>query len=245
MIRVFLKSALARCGLEIRRKRNEAIDVYRRRGVKIMRYAADRGITVLLDVGANEGQYAEGLRAVGFGNRIVSFEPVAATFAELKRRTDGAANWEARQIALGDSDGKTTIQIGGNSECSSLLSTNERHVQAYPPSAVCGQESIEVRRLDTIRREILKTTDRVFLKLDIQGYELKALRGALETLPQVEMIDIELSLVPLYDGQPLLIEMLQFLEENGFVPVSLENAFIDGRNEHALQIDAIFLRQES
>jgi len=239
---IFIRKVLAGFGLEVRRLCIEP-DIYHRRGARLLQYATERKVNVLLDIGANQGQYAAAFHDVGFTGRTISFEPVAESFATLQPRAAGRQDWDARQVALGDTDANATIQIGGNRECSSLLPMNERLVAAYPVAASCGEQPVRVCRLDSLRAELFKDTDRFFMKLDVQGYELKVLHGARRTLPRVELIDIELTLVPLYDSQPLFIEVLQFLDEEGFVPVSFENGFSDANTGHALQIDVIFLRK--
>src|SRR5437660_1048846 len=90
------------------------------------------GVTLLLDVGANVGQYAESMRKQGYTKRIVSFEPLSEAFAELERRSSDDPDWECRNSALGASDETSEIYIAGNSQSSSLLVMNQRHVDAAP-----------------------------------------------------------------------------------------------------------------
>ena len=203
---------LAGFGWELRR-RQIAPDIYHRRGVRLLQYSAERRVDVLLDIGANEGQYAAAFYDVGFTGRTISFEPVAESFAVLQRRAAAHPGWSVRQAALGDIDAETSIKIGLNRECSSLLAASRQLVQAYPIAASCGEQPTTVCRLDSLRDQLLNDSERAFLKLDVQGYELKALHGARRALRQVELIDIELSLVPLYDSQPLFLEVVRFLEK--------------------------------
>jgi FkbM family methyltransferase len=201
------------------------------------------GISLLLDVGANSGQYAQEARRHGYKNRIVSFEPLSDAFAQLQRATLGDAQWQCLNIALGDADGTREINIAGNSgESSSLLPMRERHVRALPISAYVGNESIQIARLDSLRFRLSRPDDAIWLKIDVQGYEHKVLEGASNLLAQVKAIEMELSLVPLYDGSPLLCESIAYLSEKGFQLVAVEEMFHDPQRGHTLQINGVFER---
>src|SRR5215218_999894 len=63
------------------------------------------GVDVVLDVGANTGQYGALLRELGFAGRILSLEPVAEAFAELAGRAAADGAWEAVCVAASDVDG--------------------------------------------------------------------------------------------------------------------------------------------
>jgi FkbM family methyltransferase len=235
-------------GLEIRRRRassSEAgTDHYYDRGPTLLRFIRERNVTVLLDIGANLGQYAFALRDLGFEGRIISFEPLEEQFKLLEKEGLHDQRWECHKFAIGEEEKDITIRISANSESSSILPMLDLHLEACPSSAYIKEQPAKIKRLDMFLPQTIDESDRLMIKIDVQGYELKALKGAGKFLSRVEVIDIELSLVPLYDGQPLFLEIMSFFEENGFVPVSIQNAFTDPRNDHALQVDAIFLRRE-
>ena len=200
-------------------------------------------ITLVLDVGANIGQYARQLREVGYAGRIVSFEPLSKSFRRLSRRAMTDRAWECRQLALGDTDGSAEMHISRNPVASSLLPICARSIAANADTAYVGREKASVARLDSLWSELATTNDRVFLKLDVQGYEMQVLRGAAKALPNTSGIETELSLVPLYEGQALFHEMLDFLESAGFDLVSLERGMTDRRTGEVLQVDGIFVRR--
>jgi len=206
------------------------------------RLMASRGVTLLLDVGANVGQYALRTRNAGYEGRIVSFEPMSAAFAELSARAAADPAWSCRRLALGSSAGESEIHVSRNSYSSSLLEMEDRHLRTAPESAYVGTETISVRTLDEIWDEMVTSSDRPFLKLDIQGFELEALRGAERSLPALLGVQCELSLVPLYAGAPAHSEVMDHLETAGFRLAGFDPALFDPQTAELLQADAIFLR---
>jgi FkbM family methyltransferase len=207
-----------------------------------VRLMASRGITVLLDVGANIGQYALRTRHAGYRGRIVSFEPIQAAFADLSARAAADPAWECRRNALGSSLGESEIHISRNSYSSSLLEMEDRHLRTAPDSAYVGSERITVVPLDSVWDELVDSSDRPLLKLDVQGFELEALRGAERSLPSLIGVQCELSLVPLYAGAPSYREVLEFLDAAGFRLAGFEPALFDPETGELLQADGIFVR---
>ena len=200
------------------------------------------GITVILDVGANNGQYAAHLRDMGFQSRIVSFEPLSGEYATLKARAHGDHQWETKNYALGDTDSQQEINISENSHSSSMLSVLPRHIESAPGAKSIGKQTIIVKKLDTIYSEVCTASDVTYLKLDAQGYEMKILNGGTESLKKIDTIQLEMSLTPLYDGETGLPEMTNWLYDQGYVLVSLEPGHADSRTGQLMQVDGIFHR---
>lgn len=199
-------------------------------------------MTVVMDVGANNGGYARQVRGGGYRGRIISFEPLSSIFAELERNACGDAGWQCEHVALGPAEAVAKINVSAYSESSSLLAMHPRHIEALPESAYVGQETVRVVPLDALRHRLLRPDDLIWLKLDVQGYEAQVLAGATQTLEQVTALEMELSLVPLYEGQALFCESTERLKALGFQLISLEDAFQDTTRQHTLQVNGIFER---
>lgn len=104
------------------------------------------GIDILIDVGANIGQYARGVRADGFQGRIISFEPLRAAFKILEANARQDGNWVAVNKAIGDRSGSAEINVAGNSWSSSLLAMQPRHLDSAPESRYVAKERLESAR---------------------------------------------------------------------------------------------------
>ncbi|MGA3305039.1 MAG: FkbM family methyltransferase, partial [Stellaceae bacterium] len=164
---------------------------------------ATRKINLVLDVGANAGQFGKSLRQAGYQGRIISFEPMKAAFAALRSTASGDSLWTLYNVALGDADGTATINVSANSYSSSLLPINPHSLRIEPSIGYIGQEEISVRRLDGLFDQFAKPEDVIYLKIDTQGYELKVMAGVAAIIDRFELIQLEASFIPVYKDEAL------------------------------------------
>jgi FkbM family methyltransferase len=217
----------------------------RRHSLPVKRAALLRltGSEVVLDVGANSGQYGKEVRARGFRGRIISFEPLPDAFAILRETARRDPLWEVRQLGLGATDGSGMLNVAGNSVSSSFLPMTRRHMEAAPMSSYTHAIEARVARLDSLESEVL-SSPRTHLKLDVQGYEMEVLGGSVSSLSKVATVEVEVAFEPLYEGQPSMAEILRYLDEHGFQLVWLERSLLEPRTGFALQGDALFRRRK-
>jgi FkbM family methyltransferase len=202
-----------------------------------------KDIDAVVDVGANAGQFGTRIRAAGYRRRIVSFEPLSAAFEDLMATAATDSRWDCHKLALGARAGRETLNVSGDLEASSVLPMEERHVRHCPPSAYVGVETIEMATLDGVSASVLQNDERLYLKLDVQGYELEVLHGSEEVLGRVELVEAEVSLVPLYGGGPLYRDVVDHLDQRGFRLISMEGITEEPETGHMLQLDAVFARE--
>jgi FkbM family methyltransferase len=232
-----LRTLLRRAGVDVVRYRPVPHHLARRAHL-LRRFAPD----VVLDVGANSGIYARELRAVGYHGRIVSFEPLSTAFHALAAVAAHDPLWEAIQVALGAAPGAATLHVAGNSWSSSLRPMTGVHLRAAPESRTAGEERVEVETLDRLWDRFVRAGERVWLKVDTQGYERDVLQGAAASLPRVRTLQLEMSPVRLYEGEERFVEMYQRVEAEGFACVHLEPGLVDPASERLLSLDGYFHR---
>lgn len=238
MLHSVVKRTIRRLGFDICRYR-PANSV----GPQLMAMLLSHNVNLVFDVGANTGQFARSLREEGFHGRIVSFEPLTAAREELLLSSQRDPLWEvAPQVAIGSEDGEIEIHVARNSVSSSVLKMSQVHMDVAPGSRYIGAERVPLRRLDSIAQGYLHTNSVSFLKVDTQGYEDRVLIGATQLLDLVVGVQLEVSLVPLYEGQSLFPEMLARLQARGFTLWAIWQSFIDEGNGRLLQVDATWFR---
>lgn len=227
-------------------------------GIEILRYvphnsihAASRSllthleIGLVFDIGANTGQYGEDLFETGYKGRIVSFEPLMRAHASLQRRAAHYPDWLVHErVAVGATTGQVEIQVAGNSVSSSILPMLKRHTDACPESAGIGKELVPIVRLDDVADAYWNGDSAALLKVDTQGFEWEVLEGALASLERIDAVQLELSLVPLYEGQHLWRSLVDRMESLGFLLYFVYPAFSDNKTGQMLQWDAMFVRKE-
>jgi FkbM family methyltransferase len=243
-------SALARSA------RSTVKTLARRAGVDVRRYplpgspADCRGrllrhhqVDLVLDVGAATGGYGRQLRDHGYQGRIVSCEPLAASFHLLDTAAAHDSRWEALELALGRETGSAVMNVASNGDSSSFLPMLDEHLDAAPESGYIGTNEVQVTTVDAILAE--HEAEKPFLKLDVQGFEHHVLAGASRSLGRLVGIQLEMSLVPLYEGQLLFRETYDLMVSAGFALQVIEPAFIDIDAGRVLQIDGVFFRPQA
>ncbi len=175
-------------------------------------------IDLVLDVGANIGQFGEFLRQnLNYKKDIISFEPLYREFEILKSKVESDKHWTVYNIALGDFDGTSEINVSENSYSSSILNMMLTHLEAAPNSRYIRREPIKVKKLDSIFDNICHSSKTIFMKIDTQGFEDKVLKGAEESLQKIPLIQLEMSLTLLYDGQILFDELFELMKQKNMI----------------------------
>ena len=210
---------------------------------RILEFFSNYKIDTVLDVGANIGQYALWLRECGYRHRIISFEPLSEAYSHLLINSKNDPNWIiAPRMAIGNEEGKKSINISGNSVSSSILKMTNTHIKGAPESVYISSEEVYINKLDNIWGTFLKNKNNIFIKIDVQGYESQVLEGAINILPKIKGVQIELSLVPLYENQLLFLGMLDYITNLGFELWDISPGFRDIQSGKLLQFDGIFFR---
>lgn len=239
-MKTWIRRLLRKAGIEIYR-----YSVHTSTGAQINRLLNNFGIDLVLDVGANAGQYATELRSNGYLGRIVSFEPLSSAHARLRRTALNDSAWQvAPRMALGAEGGEAKIHVAGNSLSSSILEMLSRHERAAPDSKIVSNENVPLHRLDAVAGEFILEARSILLKIDTQGYEDRVLSGAAGILAKVVAIQCELSLVPLYADQRLFDQMRAGLGDMGFELFALFPGYVHEETGQTLQLDGFFVRRE-
>jgi FkbM family methyltransferase len=178
----------------------------------------DFTVDLVLDVGANAGQFAHDLRAFYKGD-LISFEPVPAAFHHLIKTASRDPRWKVCQFALGSQNSTQTMNVYHRTELSSFLKTNAYCTGRHGDSAaITGQEVVSVRRLDDVLDDVAPDWHgkRIFLKMDTQGYDLEVFKGLGNKLERVVALQSEVSLIPIYENMPHWTDSILFYERAGF-----------------------------
>lgn len=193
---------------------------------------------LIIDVGANRGQFSLISRMVKSGLPIVAFEPIP-TEAEIVRKALSGKNVQLHQVALGEKAGEAEIHLSRSADSSSLLPIGEMQRKLFRDTDEIGTLKVPVKRLDDFKSEWEKHS-RILLKIDVQGFELSVLKGATETLSNCAYVYVECSETELYVGQALYRDVEDFLEQQGFKFQSRYNeTVVDGK---LVQADYLFVR---
>jgi FkbM family methyltransferase len=142
---------------------------------------------------------------------IVVFEPLSECFDVLAQKVMNLnANIDGHQVALGSVPGTATMYLSDNEKQSSSILKPKVHLTHHPNVKFDGTEEVEVDLLDNF-----DTKEYNFLNMDVQGYELEVLKGAIETLKHVDYVYCEVNRDEVYEGNAYVEEIDEFLSAYG------------------------------
>ncbi|MBT8523618.1 FkbM family methyltransferase [Polynucleobacter paneuropaeus] len=201
-------------------------------------------INLVLDVGANAGQYGLRIRNEGYKGEIISFEPLPDVYHQLLKNSKNDKNWSIyERCALGSHNGVMDINVSKNSQSSSFLKIKKNHIEAAPESHYVGSVKTNVVTLDSIFGKLKAVNKKTLLKIDVQGYEDEVLKGVKENIKNLYAIEIELSTVELYENQRTYEYFFELMDGYGLRLWSLEPVFRNPISGQVLQFDCLFVKK--
>ncbi len=199
-------------------------------------------INLVIDVGAHQGRFAQGLRSF-YAGEILSFEPTSSVFDQLAATASSDPNWHVYKFALGSQESRQRIHVSHSTVFSSLLKTNDYCARRFGNQALTTKEEyVSVCRLDDILQDIVPDVEdkRIFLKLDTQGYDTEVFKGLGNKLQYVVLLQSEVSVIPIYEGMPHWTESISTYEKAGFGVISIFPVTRD--SDRVVEYDCLFVR---
>jgi FkbM family methyltransferase len=201
---------------------------------------------ILLDVGANLGQFARAARASGFAGDIHSFEPASAPFAELEKASRRDARWFAHNLGVGDEPGALELNTDATRhDFNSFLPPDRLMAERFTTVELSGRESIEVVRLDAfLESRDIPSDAPIVVKTDTQGFDLRVMTGLGQRIGQVVALVTEMAVQPIYEGASSHWEVLDLVRRHGFEPYGFAPVSRDRRGR-LIEYDGVFVRPEA
>ena len=200
-------------------------------------------IDLVIDVGANTGQFAKEIRAAGYYGELHSFEPVKKTYDMLETASRNDHKWHTHKLALGAVRPTQTINVMTNSDLSSFNTPSQFGKDRFKGFQSATQESVQVDTVDHFIESNKLHSRRMLLKMDTQGHDLYVLKGATNSLRCILAIQSEISFQPLYEEMPYYQESLKTIENCGYSVAAL-NPVAKGEDLSIIEMDCLFVRKK-
>ena len=204
-------------------------------------------VSAVVDIGANEGQYAKRLRDKShYNGAIHSYEPIPEVYQQLLRAAATDDQWSVFPYAVDSKGGRRLFNVMVGSEFSSFLHPTKEHAGAFDGQHVVAKTvEVEIIGLDDVLHKFTgRSVDwRALLKLDTQGTELRILESVGDAVRQFAAIQVEVAFEPIYEGAPTITDISAWMKSKGFALSSLF-ANNEGHFPRLLEMDAVFTRSD-
>lgn len=195
----------------------------------------------VIDVGANTGQFSMAVMKVLMPRYSIIIEANPALEGNLTKNLSEFNNKRILINGIGNIDGTLEFNVNSNSQVSSFLALGDDRKKMFPNNKVIKSQSIKIKRLDSLLENTIPNK-KTLLKIDVQGYEKEVLLGAKETLKKCSWVLIEISFAALYEGESSFVEIINFMEKEGFQFLKPLNFHEDRQNANIIEMDALFVR---
>ena len=200
-------------------------------------------ISTIVDVGAHHGQFALISRICHPSAKIYSFEPYPKSAQKFTKILRADSNVKLFITALGDRADTVMLNVTNRSDSSSIMEPTLQN-EIFPGTHKVTSEKITISALtDVISDEEIICP--ALLKIDVQGFELEVLKGALPKLSKFHYVLVEVSFIELYEEQPLAHKVDDLLRKNNFILRSIQQPTYNQSRARAIQADLLYEKVHS
>ena len=199
-------------------------------------------IDTVIDIGANEGQFAQNIIKYGYKNKIISFEPIKSIHKILLSNSSNHSNWTVEEnIGFGESIENKEINISKNKVSSSILKIDKRIIEIEPGTEQVKKEKIKLITLDKYLNQKYFKNKKIFIKIDTQGYEENIIKGSKKKIKNVSGFMLEASIKPIHNKEKDYSYIIKLMKKMGFSVWAIGRGFSDKKTGQVLQVDIIFI----
>ncbi len=186
-----------------------------------------------IDVGAFEGNWTAEMMSLNPEGNFYCFEPLQEKVLILKKKFEG------KKVVI------TEGLLGPSAQDKVKFHASESGSSVYAEQSSFSKELRELK-MSTLDESMKENSLQkpVLLKLDVQGYELEVLKGAKGVLAEVDIVQMEVSLLDYNEGAPLIAEVLQEMNDAGFYAFEIPGFHRRADDWSLIQVDIIFCRKE-
>lgn len=202
-----------------------------------------QNIRTVIDIGANVGEFAEFLATYFNAEKTYAIEPLPSCAQVVRERGKTIRNLEVFECALSDTAGKATLYENSYAPASSMLPVSSISATEFPQTATnSGEVEVAVARLDDLI-DVRDVIPGLLIKIDVQGMEHHAISGGKKIFGAAQCVLIEMSFVPMYDGQPLFEEVHELLCTFGFRLSGIKNQIDSPKTGQPLFMHCLYVKQ--
>lgn len=235
-MKILIKKLLGKIGYQIKKKDNgfsfnPNID-----------WIKEFNIKTIFDIGANEGQFASYINQYFSNCRIYSFEPIHPCFLKLVELNKKIPQLVPLNFALGDENCYIDFFVNEFTPSSSFLKMEEEHILNFPITKDFTLEKMKVKTLDSIYNN-LEINKEVLVKIDVQGFEEKVIKGGLKFFTDIpKIVIVEASIVKLYKNEASFEDLYDTFRNMGYRYRGNLYQLYSPAKGSILQVDAIFIK---
>ena len=198
-------------------------------------------IRTVIDIGANDGEYAAYFGEFFKPAAIHAFEPLASCQPKLASLRERLPQLTIHQLALADNDGEATFFSNEYAPASSLLAVSDLSRRVFPETERATSTTVRLARLDDVLPVESLERD-IFIKIDVQGVEDRVIRGGQRVFSAATAILVEMAFVAVYERQPLFEEIHQLLQDCGLRLAGIKNQIDDVQTGQPLFAHCLYRR---
>lgn len=192
-----------------------------------------KNINTFIDVGANVGQFSLLINSLFSKKNVLAFEPIRSEYLIYKKIFKKNKNVKCFNIGLGNKTETKKLYLTKHKDSSSFYKPSLIQNNLFRNIDIVSTETIKVKKLSSFLKKLKKP---IFIKIDVQGYELEVLKGT--DLNQIQYIYLEGSYLKLYENQPLIKDIVKYLSNRNFKLIGEYN--LVKKNNKKIQADFLF-----
>ena len=201
-------------------------------------------IRTVVDIGANDGSYSAYLHDFFEPAVIHAFEPLPSCQPALTALAARLPNLTVHPVALADVPGEATFFENGYAPASSLLRVSDLSREVFPETERETAVTVSLARLDDVLPIVTLEPD-ILIKIDVQGVEDRVITGGQAVFSAAKIVLVEMSFVPIYQGQPLFEEVHHLLEQCGLRLAGFKNQIDEPRTGQPLFAHCLYHRPDA